>query len=80
MAGPVTGAEGVEPGWQRGDHEWSDVDRIARAFHEHYEDLAPLFDYETREASAVPWEDVPEANKGLMRAVVHHLLMEGIIR
>lgn len=42
---------------------------LARLFHETYERLAPSFGYETREASAVPWEDVPEPNKSLMVAV-----------
>lgn len=52
---------------------------IARAFHEAYERLAPEHGYETREASAVPWEDVPEANKSLMVAVVSALLADGRI-
>ena len=43
---------------------------IARAFHEAYERLAPQFGYRTREASAVPWEDVPQANRDLMVATV----------
>ncbi len=44
------------------------AEAIARAFHDHYERLAPDFGYKTREASAVPWEDVPEANRRLMIA------------
>lgn len=47
---------------------WADA--IAQRFHEAYERLAPEFGYETRAESAVPWEDVPEANRLLMRAVV----------
>ena len=42
---------------------------VARLFHEAYERLAPSFGYETRKASAVPWEDVPEPNRSLMVAV-----------
>jgi len=42
---------------------------LARQFHETYEALAPSFGYETREASAKPWEEVPEANRNLMVAV-----------
>lgn len=42
---------------------------VAAAFHETYERLAPSFGYDTRQASAVPWEDVPEPNKSLMVAV-----------
>lgn len=48
---------------------WSGADRLARTFHEAYERLAPEFNHETRPESAVPWEDVPEQNKALMRAV-----------
>lgn len=46
---------------------------IARAFHETYERLAPQFGYETREASAKPWDEVPQQNKDLMTAVVTDL-------
>lgn len=54
-------------------------DDIARAFHEAYERLAPEHGYQTRRASAVPWEDVPESNKALMVATVSALLDEGVI-
>jgi hypothetical protein len=54
--------------------ESRDAEAIARTFHEAYERLAPSFDYETREASAVPWEDVPEQNRSLMVAVVGEVL------
>lgn len=47
----------------------SDPTHIARLFHETYERLAPSFGYETRKASAVPWDDVPESNRRLMIAV-----------
>ena len=49
---------------------------LARMFHEKYERLAPDFGYKTREASAVPWEDVPEANKALMIAVATEIVNE----
>lgn len=55
------------------------ADTIARAFHEAYETLAPNFGYETRKASAVPWEDVPSNNKELMKAVVAQLIKDGVI-
>jgi hypothetical protein len=55
------------------------AERIASQFHEAYERLAPEFDYNTREASAVPWEEVPEANRNLMIAVVNELLENGTI-
>jgi len=45
------------------------AEAVARAFHETYERLAPSFSYETRKASAVPWEQVPENNRALMTAV-----------
>ena len=43
-------------------------EELAQLFHETYEQLAPDFGYETRRKSAVPWEQVPEANKRLMIA------------
>lgn len=52
---------------------------IAKRFHEVYEFLAPKHDYKTREASAVPWEDVPDNNKNLMVSVVQQLKDEGTI-
>lgn len=42
------------------------ADDMARAFHENYEALAPRYGYRTREASAVPWDEVPKANRELM--------------
>lgn len=56
------------------------TETIAAAFHEAYERLAPSKGYETRKASAVPWEDVPEQNKTLMIAVVDDLLARRVIR
>lgn len=53
--------------------------RIAEQFHEAYEMLAPRYGYKTREASAVPWAEVPEQNKILMIDVVQNLLDHGII-
>lgn len=52
------------------------IERIARRFHEAYERLAPEHGYETRKASAVAWEDVPENNKALMRATVAALITD----
>lgn len=52
---------------------------IAEQFHETYERLAPEHSYKTREASAVPWEDVPTNNKNLMCAVVRDLRVRGFI-
>jgi len=50
------------------------AERLARLFHETYERLAPEYGYKTREASAVPWEQVPERNRALMVATCAELL------
>ena len=55
------------------------AEEIARAFHETYENFAPNYGYKTREASAVPWNDVPKQNKDLMIAVVAELVDQGVI-
>ena len=47
---------------------------MAEVFHETYERLAPEFGYETREASAVEWANVPDNNKALMTAVCAEIL------
>jgi hypothetical protein len=49
-------------------------EELAELFHETYEKLAPDYGYKTREASAVPWSDVPEPNKSLMIAVAEQVL------
>lgn len=55
-------------------------EQVARSFHEAYERLAPEFGYDTRKESAVPWEEVPQQNKDLMKAVVTDLLDTGVIQ
>jgi hypothetical protein len=52
---------------------------VAKSFHEEHEKQAPEFGYKTREASAVPWADVPEQNKKLMISVAYSLLIRGVI-
>lgn len=52
------------------EHEDVRVARLTRQFHEAYERLAPEFGYRTREESAVPWEQVPAANRALMYETV----------
>ena len=52
----------------------NDAEKLAKLFHDTYEELAPSHGYETREASRKPWEDVPENNKGLMIAVCQRVL------
>lgn len=54
-------------------------ERVAKAFHEAYEELAPNFGYKTREASAKPWEDVPVDNKELMKATIEKVYLDGHI-
>ena len=51
-----------------------DAESVAKMFHEAYERLAPAFGYETREATRVPWEQVPERNKRLMIAATAEVL------
>jgi hypothetical protein len=55
------------------------TEAIAEAFHTAYEALAPAVNYRTRLDSAVPWRDVPEANKLLMKATVGALLLNDVI-
>ncbi len=52
---------------------------IAQNFHATYETLAPEHGYETRKASAVAWDNVPDNNKALMIATVQNMLDMGII-
>lgn len=51
-------------------------EELARFFHETYERLAPGYGYETRGESAVPWADVPEANRSVMIATATEVLAE----
>jgi hypothetical protein len=53
-----------------------DAEELARRFHEAYERLAPVFNYQTRRETAVPWDEVPEQNKRLMIAVCAELLAQ----
>lgn len=56
------------------------IEIIAESFHAAYEELAPRFNYKTREASSVAWKDVPTGNKELMRATVRALLTNDTIQ
>ncbi|MDP9350383.1 MAG: hypothetical protein M3P51_02405 [Chloroflexota bacterium] len=49
-------------------------EQLAKLFHETYERLAPKHGYQTREASAKPWEEVPEQNKALMIETCDYIL------
>ncbi len=52
---------------------------IARRFHEVYEELAPVYGWQTQERSAVPWDDVPPENKRVMVKTVTRLIHEGAL-
>jgi hypothetical protein len=51
----------------------TDAERMARAFHDTYERLAPAYRYETRLDSRTHWALVPAENKKLMVAVAQTL-------
>lgn len=55
------------------------AERIAREQHETYERLAPEHGYQTRARSAVPFDQVPPDNRGLMIATARDLLRRGVI-
>ncbi len=59
-----------------GRESLTEAQGLARRFHALYEAMAPNFGYETRKESSVPWDDVPEPNRGLMLAVAKVLLSE----
>lgn len=61
------------------DENLERAEEVAAGFHALYEKHAPDFAYETRTESAVPWEEVPEADKRLMVKVVRELMQQGII-
>jgi hypothetical protein len=50
------------------------AEELAQLFHETYERLTPEYQYETREESAVPWDEVPDDNKRLMIATCAEVL------
>lgn len=56
------------------------AERVAQAFHEAYERLAPQHGYNTRAESAMPWPQVPLQNRRLMTAVVRDLIGQGLVR
>jgi len=53
-------------------------ERVAKEFHEVYEDLAPVLGWETQKRSRVPWDEVPLENRALMVAVVANLVRRGV--
>lgn len=77
--GYLAAAEWLDPSYDAprgpGATEW-----LAQQFHEAYERLAPSYSYQTREASAKPWAEVPENNRQLMVATVDDLIRTGRLR
>jgi hypothetical protein len=63
-------------GMDAAELEVVEATRLAQAFHESYERLAPEFGYQTRAESAVPWAEVPEANRQLMIASAQAVLAD----
>lgn len=57
--------------------QYRNAEELAKQFHDLYERFAPLYNYKTREKTAVAWEDVPDNNKGLMVAVANAILYPG---
>ena len=49
---------------------------VATAFHENYEQLAPLYGWETQEASRTKWNDLPDHQRRLMIHTVGNVLAE----
>jgi hypothetical protein len=49
---------------------------LAKLFHHHYERLAPLYSYDTRDETRVDWDFLPENNKKLMIETIKHSLNE----
>lgn len=58
------------------EHRAALAEKVARAFHAHYERLAPDHGYRTREASAKPWDEVPKNNRALMVATALAVIEE----
>lgn len=59
-----------------GTMEQKETERIARRFHEVYEQLAPQIGRKTQEASAVAWSDLPDENRKLMIMTVGVVMAE----
>jgi hypothetical protein len=60
------------------EHE-NEIEKIARAFHEVYERLAPNYGWGTQKRSRVAWEALPPQNRDLMIATISFLIAEDVI-
>lgn len=54
----------------------NETERVARRFHDIYEQLAPSFGWKTQEQSAVAWSELPDENRKLMIATVGVIMQE----
>jgi hypothetical protein len=72
------GGEMMEEAQRMNEYE-TQIEAIARAFHERYEEQADEHGWKPQEATRVAWEDLPEENRSLMIAVVRDLLRDGVI-
>ena len=54
--------------------EETELEHLARQFHEWYEANAREMGWETQAASRTTWEDMPAANRTLTRATVGHVI------
>lgn len=52
----------------------TDIERIAKQFHDAYERRAEDFGWDTQDRCKVEWEDLPEANRLTMMAVVQEVV------
>lgn len=77
--GFLAAAEWLDPSFEAPEGPGA-VEWLAQQFHEAYERLAPGYSYQTREASAKPWAEVPDNNRQLMMATVSDLLRTGRLR
>lgn len=72
----MKGSQSVSP--EQVGQSVSRPERIARRFHEVYEELAPIYGWETQNRSAVEWDALPPENKRLMIKTVTRLIHEGV--
>ena len=56
------------------DHPQNLVEVLSRASHDAYEAAAAEHGWSTQEASRVPWAEVPDANKAVVRASVRAVM------
>lgn len=58
----------------------SKAEALAAAFHRLYEGIAPCFGYETRQETAVPFDQIPANNRALMITVCKILIDNDVVR